>query len=60
MIWDKKNTSFINNSMIIPFTTKADYFSTNLVQYPLHQAPSAPMYGFSSQPLDLFGEVNGF
>jgi hypothetical protein len=54
MIWDRKNTSFINNSMIITFTTKANYFSTNLVWAPLHQAPSAPLYGFSSQPSDLF------
>jgi hypothetical protein len=26
----------------------------NLVRAPLHQAPSAPLYGFSSQPSDLF------
>ena len=54
MIWDKKSTSFIDNSMIKPFTTKANYYSMNLVWAPLHQAPSAPLYGFSSQLLDLF------
>jgi hypothetical protein len=54
MIWNRKSTSFIDNSMIIPFTTKAGYFSMNLVRAPLHQAPSAPLYGFSSQPSDLF------
>jgi hypothetical protein len=54
MIWDRKSTYFINNSMIIPFTTKFGYYSMNLVQYPLHQAPSAPLYGFSSQAYDLF------
>jgi hypothetical protein len=30
MIWNRKSTSFIDNSMIIPFTTKAGYFSMNL------------------------------
>jgi hypothetical protein len=54
MIWDMKSTSFIDNSMIIPFTTKDNYCSTNLVRAPLHQAPSAPLYGFSFQPYDLF------
>ena len=54
MIWDRKSTSFIDNSMIIPFTTKADYCSTNLVRAPLHQAPSASLYGFCSQHSYLF------
>ena len=54
MIWDKNNTSFIDNLMIIPFTTKSVCCSTNLVQAPLHQAPSAPLSSFSSQPSDLF------
>jgi hypothetical protein len=54
MIWDRKSTSFIDKSMIIPFTTKVVYFSMNLVWAPLHQAPSAPMYVFSSQPSYLF------
>jgi hypothetical protein len=61
MIWDMKSTSFIDNSMIIPFTTKVGYYSTNLVQAPLHQSPSAPLYDFSYQPSYLFSsEVNGF
>jgi hypothetical protein len=54
MIWERKNTYLIDNSMIIPFTTKAGYYSTNLVWDPLHQAPSAPLYGFYSQHSDLF------
>jgi hypothetical protein len=54
MIWDRKSTSFIDNSMIIHFTTKASYYSTSLVYAPLHQAPSAPLSGFSSKPSDLF------
>jgi hypothetical protein len=54
MIWDRKSTYFIDNSMIIPFTTKAIYCSTNLVWDPLHQAPIAPLSRLSSQPLDLF------
>ena len=33
---------------------KADYCSMNLVRAPLHQAPSAPLYGFFSQTSDLF------
>jgi hypothetical protein len=54
MIWDRKSTSFIDNSMIIPFTIKVGYYSMNLVRAPLHQAPSAPLSDFSSQPSDLF------
>jgi hypothetical protein len=54
MIWDWKSTSFIDNSMIIPFTTKANYCSMNLVWAPLHQNPIPPLYGFSSQPSDIF------
>jgi hypothetical protein len=54
MIWDRKSTYFINNSMIIPFTTKVDYCSMNLVLDILHQDQSEPLYGFSSRSFDLF------
>jgi hypothetical protein len=54
MIWDKKSNSLIDNSMIMPFTTKFNYCSTNLVWAPLHQDLSAPLSSFSSQLSNLF------
>jgi hypothetical protein len=44
IIWDKKSNSFINNTMIIPLQSNTTTISVNLVQAPLHQAPSAPFY----------------